>query len=211
MRTGPQGKTGPSLPDADRSISPVVGAILMVAIVVVLAAVAATTILGFSDEPGDPGPTVSLDTEFGAYSDIDPHWQFEIRHQGGDTIPADELLVRFTDDYDSNSAEGRYPEQLTTGDRFRVGLWGRQTRASDSNCLVPPESDIPSQLTGFNDPEHATEVTVTVVHEPSNTVLSDRTVDLSEEPNRFTGDERHYLVDGVVPSIDCPDVPDDQW
>ena len=72
-------------------------------------------------------------------------------------------------------------------------------------CPEPGSSD---QLAGFtNSGQHATAVDVLVIHEPSNTVLVDETVDLGAQPERWTGDERHSLVDGAVPSIDCPDGP----
>jgi hypothetical protein len=161
----------------------------MVGIVVVLAAFVSIAVFGIADEPGEQAPTVSLDTEFRAVSEVDPHWQLEVIHDGGDPVPSDELLVRFVDDSGSQ-AEVRYPERFDAGERFRTALWGKSGRADTSTCLVDPESDHPDsdQLDGFKTAdEFATSVDVLVIHEPSNTVLSEERIDLGEEPDRFTG------------------------
>jgi flagellin-like protein len=213
VRQNKPGSRARSLLGADRSISPVIGTVLMVGIVVVLAAFVSIAVFGIADEPGEQAPTVSLDTEFRAVSEVDPHWQLEVIHDGGDPVPSDELLVRFVDDSGSQ-AEVRYPERFDAGERFRTALWGKSGRADTSTCLVDPESDHPDsdQLDGFKTAdEFATSVDVLVIHEPSNTVLSEERIDLGEEPDRFTGKKRHYLVDGVVPSIGCSEVDESNW
>ncbi len=190
----------------ERSISPVIGVVLMVAIVVVLSALVSAALFGFGAD--EPAPTISVDTGFVATSEVDPHWQFTVTHASGGTVGADELLVRFVDAPRGNTAEVRYPEQFGSGDQFRAELWGDAGRVSGGSCLSGPEPGSSDQLAGFtNSGQHATAVDVLVIHEPSNTVLVDETVDLGAQPERWTGDERHYLVDGAVPSIDCPDEP----
>lgn len=197
---------------AERSVSPVVGTVLMVGIVVILAALASVAVLGFAGSAEDAGPTASLDVAFEANSDIDPHWTVNVTHEGGEPVGSDELLVRFVDDYDESQADVLYPGRLTAGDRFRAELWGDHTRASDAKCLAAPESDIADQLDGHTTAgQHATEVEVLLIHEPSNELLAEETVDLGEESDRFTGTQRHYLVDGVTPSVDCPNVLEQNW
>jgi flagellin-like protein len=198
---------------ATRGVSPVIGTVLLVAIVVILAALAGVAVFAIGDEPQEQTPGVSFDTEFEVVDDLDPHWRVVVEHGGGESLPAEELLVRFVDDSGSQ-AEVQYPRRFGAGDRFRAGLWGKSDRPSAATCLVEPDSDHPDsdQLDGFKTAgDHATEVDIFLIHEPSNTVLAERNIDLSEEPDRFTGQERHYLVDGSVPSVDCEDVAKPNW
>ncbi len=185
----------------ERAVSPVIGTVLMVAIVVALAAIAGVAVFGFSEETEDPRPAMVLDTEFTATSEFDPHWTINVTHESGDTIEPDELRVQVTDD-DGSVAEVFYPEYLRAGESFSAGLWGDAARADTDSCLVDPTPQT-DQLDGWESSAHAETVDVLVIHDPSNHVLVDKQVDLSAEPNRFSGDLRHYLVDGVTPSIDC--------
>ncbi len=194
---------------SDRGISPVIGTVLMVGVVVVLAAFVGVAVFVFGEDTEEPAPTVSLDTTFEATEEVDPHWQFRVTHESGDPIATGELLVRFVDTPRNNRAEVRYPGQFGAGDQFRAELWGDPSRVNGGNCLAGPEPSSNDQLDGFGTAgEFATSVDVLVIHEPSNTVLSEETFDLREEPERWTGPQRHYLVDGVTPSIDCPEEGD---
>jgi len=74
----------------DRAVSPVVGVVLLVGITVILAAVVGGAILGVADQtiqtPGGDEP----DAEFVFIESGD---SLDVTHSGGDTIPADELVV----------------------------------------------------------------------------------------------------------------------
>lgn len=194
--------------DADRGVSPVIGVVLLVAIAVALAALVGAAVIGISDEPDESAPSVVMTADFTASSDIDPHWTLAVTHESGDAVAAGDLAIRFVTD--EAGATVRYPEQFETGDRFRAELWGAPHRADTTECLANPDPDTDDQLDGFTDAgEHDESVEVMVVHEPTNTLLHEETVDLAAESDRFDGTERHYLVDGVTPSIDCPDYTGD--
>lgn len=198
-----------SVVTSGRSISPVIGTILLVAIVVLLAAVAGTVVLGVGDDTDEPASSVNVESTFEATDQSDPHWQFTLAHQGGDTVLADELEIKLTDDR-GGTATTVYPEKFTAGDEMRVELWGGPSRADESSCLVTPEAAPgagDNQLDGNSGSAHATAVDIVVVHEPSNTVMDEMSVDLAEVDRGFTGNGRHYIADGSRASINCDDVP----
>jgi flagellin-like protein len=89
---------------SDRAISPVIGTILMVAIIVILAAIAATFVLDFSDET-DPQPNVVLEGE--GTDDV----EYKFVHDGGETIDGDNLEIR-----GAANPEVAAGKTLTTGD-----------------------------------------------------------------------------------------------
>jgi flagellin-like protein len=70
-----------------RGATPVVGAILLVAIVVILAATAGLFAFEETDTISDPGPTAAFDFE--EQNDI-----VKVRHRGGDSINRENLAVR---------------------------------------------------------------------------------------------------------------------
>lgn len=95
----------------DRSVSPVVGVVLVVAITVMLAAVVALFAFGMTDETEEAGPyagiqmdgTISIaGTAAGCAEE-----HVELTHQGGDAIPIEniEIIVRL--DSGSDSQESR--------------------------------------------------------------------------------------------------------
>jgi flagellin-like protein len=140
------------MPRTARGQSPVVGTVLLVAVVVVLAAVLSVLVLGYAEDLDAGPPSVRLDADVGQ-SDV------TVRHAVGDTLrPANvEVIVA------GPNSTIRYPLENLRGsatDRFRAG-------------------DAFSVPHGVS----AGEVTVRLVHEPSNTVVGDLT---------------HTLTDGVV-------------
>ncbi|SFS02985.1 flagellin N-terminal-like domain-containing protein [Halomicrobium zhouii] len=80
-----------SLLSDDDAVSPVIGVILMVAITVILAAVIATFVLGLGDQVSNTAPQASFSFDYDG-SDL------TITHNGGDSINAEELFVRGTND-----------------------------------------------------------------------------------------------------------------
>ena len=96
MDTGPRGSRGQS---------PVIGNVLLVAIVVVLAAVIGVTVLGLSEIVDNNPPSVSIETDIGQ-SDI------TLEHQAGDSLePTNvEIVVR------GPNATIRYPMENFKGD-----------------------------------------------------------------------------------------------
>ena len=140
-----------------RAVSPVIGVILMVAITVILAAVIGTFVLGLGDSLGDNQPTAQLSV------DVDTDDQnLTVEHNGGDRIDSDTLRVIVSDasDGSTDSAEGRVNPALSVGDTVSgsFGDGGSGTEVTD-------------------------EIRVRIVHEPSDSFLLDRTVELDEQIN----------------------------
>jgi FlaG/FlaF family flagellin (archaellin) len=203
----------PRLWHSKRSISQVVGLTILIAVVIILASFVGAFFFGFEEDIDDPPPTVDITASFNVTDQADPHWQFTISHNSGGTVAADDLQIRLTDDR-GGTATVRYPESFTAGTTVSVGLWGSPSRVTPSSCLVAP-SAAPgagdNQLAGTGSSEYATEVDVVVVHKPSNTLLSQVTVDLTDTDRGWTGDNRHYIADGSTASINCESVPRDDW
>jgi flagellin-like protein len=89
----------------NRGQSPVIGNILLVAIVVILAAVISVTILGLSETVDNNPPSVSIETDIGQ-SDI------TLRHQVGDSLDPTNVEVVV----DGPNATVRYPMENFKGD-----------------------------------------------------------------------------------------------
>ncbi|WP_324756812.1 polymer-forming cytoskeletal protein [Haloarcula montana] len=94
--------------NGDRAISPVVGTVLLVAIVLVLSTVGAGMFFSLTDET-DPRPTVVLGGEQTESA------QHELRHRSGETLDGDRL--EFQGVADSEAAAG---ETLSSGDSLLV-------------------------------------------------------------------------------------------
>jgi len=118
----------------NRGISPVVGTVLMVAIVVVLATVGAAMFLGLADET-DPQPNVVLEGE------PTDDTGYKIVHGGGETLDGDRLELRGA---------------LETG-----GLDGKTLEVDDEITFYPTTREITVVWYGDND-ESYTLTTVTV-------------------------------------------------
>ena len=190
-----------------RAVSPVVAVILMVAVTVILAGTVSVFALGFIEDIREPSPTLAVEAEFEAREDIEPHWRFTITHISGDNIDAENLEIRLVDNL-GGKAERVYPRSFSVGKTIRMGLWGSPNRANETSCVSLPETApgvTNDQLDGYRDSKHANEVRVVVVHQPSRSVMDQVTVDLSQMPRRFTGDNRLFLIDGSRPSFGCDD------
>ncbi|MFC6975665.1 type IV pilin N-terminal domain-containing protein [Halomicroarcula sp. GCM10025709] len=83
----------------DDAVSPVIGVILMVAITVILAAVIASFVLGLGDQTQSATPQASFSFEYdeSGISGTSGEGVLSVTHDGGDTIPADELYIRGSD------------------------------------------------------------------------------------------------------------------
>ncbi|WP_417448655.1 type IV pilin [Halorubrum yunnanense] len=127
----------------------------MVAITVILAAVIGTFVLGLGDSLGDSQPTAQLSAEID-YADSAAD-NITIEHGGGDEIAADSLNVIVSSG--SDSADGIIGQRLTVGDSTTAAL-----SSSDSN-EVASES----------------EIRIRIIHQPSESVLLDRTFQVSQQ------------------------------
>jgi flagellin-like protein len=174
-----------------RAVSPVVAVILMVAVTVILAGTVSVFALGFVEDIREPSPTLGVEAEFEAREDIEPHWRFTITHISGDNIDAENLEIRLVDNL-GGKAERVYPRSFSAGKTIRMGLWGSPNRANETSCVSLPET-----APGVTNDQ--------LVHQPSRSVMDQVTVDLSQMPRRFTGDNRLFLIDGSRPSFGCDD------
>ncbi|GAB3412560.1 hypothetical protein GCM10027435_05410 [Haloparvum alkalitolerans] len=77
----------------ERAVSPVIGVILMVAITVILAAVIGTFVLGLGDSLQQSSPSASFGFD---YVDNGTDYDATVTHEGGDSVPIDQLSVTFT-------------------------------------------------------------------------------------------------------------------
>jgi flagellin-like protein len=79
----------------DRAVSPVIGSILMVAIVVLLSAVLGTFVLGIgSQSPTKPVTTFEHEVDRGLAGGPSSDWEVRVTYTGGDTVRAENLIVK---------------------------------------------------------------------------------------------------------------------
>lgn len=126
--------------DADRSQSPIIGNILLVAIVVILAAVIGVLALGFGEKVSTNPPAVSIDTTIGE-SDV------TVQHLSGDVVDPTTVEVvvegpNATVRYSLENLRGDASDDFAAGDSFRLshgvssGLVAVRVVHEPSNSLV---------------------------------------------------------------------------
>ena len=104
----------------ERGVSPVIGVVLMVAIVALLGAVVGAMALGFDDRLGEPAPQVALDVS--AYSadgaDNGGRPYIEIHHRAGDIADGTEVFIR-----DASGNEIAWSDVWTAGPTVGPGSY----------------------------------------------------------------------------------------
>lgn len=122
----------------NRALSPVIGTVLFVTIVVVLAAISGAFIFGLTEQQ-DPAPQAKLALEPVGSSD-----DYRIVHEGGDTIDGDQITVQGIDDSDALSGTelmaGTSVLVTPTADEIQI-IWEEQRRESSSYILSTFEID----------------------------------------------------------------------
>ena len=147
--------------DDDRAVSPVIGVILMVAITVILAAVIGTFVLGLGDSLGDNQPTAQLSVDL----DQDEP-DLTIEHNGGDSISSESLRVVVTGPEEQRAeANGVFENRFSVGDSET----GEFSGSSD----------------GITEGE---DVRIRVIHQPSESILLDRSIEVTEDELDITDD-----------------------
>jgi len=115
----------------DDAVSPVIGVILMVAVVVILAAVTASFALSFADGGGSSAPQVSLDSDYNEDDNV-----VTLTVEGGDTFDAEN--VEFEGDLSTSpdaavgeggddwtvSSEFNDGDSVSAGDSIEIGVSG---------------------------------------------------------------------------------------
>jgi flagellin-like protein len=137
-----------SLSSDDRSVSPVVGAVLLLAIVVLLVGATATLVFGLAGEQ-DPAPTAKFTFEPTQAGD-----RYELTHYSGDRIDGDRLTIRGVADpatVDGSAlVAGRTVEVLPRAETVRI-VW--RERSGDPSSYVLATFDVaPGDVVrGFGD------------------------------------------------------------
>ena len=130
----------------DRAVSPVIGVILMVAITVILAAVIGTFVLGLGDSLGDNQPSAQLSVDVTNSGD-----NITVEHNGGDSIESGTLNVIVSSPNATDNSEGTIDQRFSVGDSVTSAITGEQVTANED------------------------ELRIRVVHQPSNSIILDRT------------------------------------
>jgi flagellin-like protein len=165
-------------------VSPVIGVILMVAITVILAAVIGTFVLGLGDQVGNTQPSASLSISdasesFDTSSNLLANDTFVISHNNGDTLNEEDLriTIRNADTnalvYDLDPASANDTSTGELGAILNgVPMVGDDDIALGDSVTLRTPGPAASALS------EDTEYQVTVIHQPSESTLAQRTVEL---------------------------------
>lgn len=112
------GETGATRPEGmtmaerdERAVAPVVGIALLIGITAILAAVVGSVIFGLSVDPGDsPQATLSFSVDNSTDTVV-------LRHEGGETLDADEVVVK-----NESAVIYELGSDLNTGARRTTGI-----------------------------------------------------------------------------------------
>jgi len=148
------------------AVSPVIGVILMVAITVILAAVIGTFVLGLGENV-QSAPQATLQLQ----EDTSTDNAFDIRHGGGDQINYNEFEVVIEGIGGTDSSDGTY---TYTADS--LGTEAEYASDGDDTLTVGATDQI--TLGGTSD-EGTTEVTVTLVHTPSDNIVLEQDIEIT--------------------------------
>lgn len=204
-----------------RGISPVIGVILMIAIVVVMAAVSAVAIFGAQEDGVEPAPNVvmGVDSEEGELS-------YTFYHEGGEPLVGDKLTMKGVADPDlmngMNLNQGDTVDFLPTQEEVKLVFTGKNGRGHvlrtfevDQTVPVPEEgcafidsktnggiNDITLQDVVVNcDITTKGEITIeqdTVVIGSMESTDSSITIKKSQTFGSIEGDEDVVVEDGTI-------------
>ena len=152
--------------DDDRAVSPVIGVILMVAITVILAAVIGTFVLGLGDQVQDTTPNTQIGIDIDEDTEEEDEIDITVRHRGGDRIEDGALDINVIAGENTASAPSEFADPFTVGDR-------------ETGSLDTSDGDID-------------EVTVEVIHRPTNSILREVTFDLDDEIDGLDDDSFEF-------------------
>ena len=150
-----------------RAVSPVIGVILMVAITVILAAVIGSFVLGIG---GDTEQTPQATFEVDAVGEENGEGNVTLRKTGGEALVVDDLTVvvenTSSEEIDRQSLDqvDDLPESFRTADTLRLNYVEGGGDGGEGTDV------------GFEGVSPDTDYRVTLVHEPSDGTIIDRTV-----------------------------------
>jgi hypothetical protein len=119
-------------------------------------------VLGLGDSLGDSQPSAQLSASLD-YTDNN----VLIEHGGGDSIDADELTVIVSSGGTDYESDGTYGSRLSVGDQITANINDGDTTTGD---------DITS----------SSDVRIQVIHESSESILLDRTIETTDSLNGVT-------------------------
>lgn len=167
----------------DRAVSPVIGVVLMVAVTTLIAATVGSFFFGLGQETREPAPQVAKSD--GAFLVDGGHDQVvRITHRGGDPVTVSnlEIQVSFSEHPEQSRLTGVPTTDIDPVDYEGDDIWDggatgvRDALASDETEGSDDEWSTGESMTfriasGDVDVNPGETVTVTVVHEPSGTIL----------------------------------------
>ena len=176
-----------------RGVTPVIGTILVVAIVVILAAVVGTYAFDLSQDVNEAPAQAVLDLEFEEAERTDPDggfnrflWQIKLTHTGGEDVDGEDIMIYFN--HGPVQLTGEYNGTLTSGDSVEVAIvhTGGYYNESKYDC---GDENVACSLAGDADEGHYPDedhVDLMMVHEPSNTILYEEEIKISGDYGIYT-------------------------
>ena len=164
-----------------RATSPVVGVVLLVGLTVTLAA-AGGALVAFGSSLEEPPPRATFEATLDATDGWPDGQRLRVVHAGGEPIPVDELaLVLILDRPDTHTRLTDFPTRRLTGENLRgrdvvdngyAGVDGALDAAHTDGRWASGESTSVRIAQGAVDVRTGDRAEVTVVHTPTNAVLS---------------------------------------
>jgi flagellin-like protein len=169
-----------------RGVSSVIGVVLLVAVVVILAAAVGTFALEFTNATQEPAPQVAnAEAEFLVTGGFDQ--TVRITHRGGDTVDVSdlEIVVSFSASSKRSRLVGAPTDKIGTGDFEGDDIWsfgfggiGGELETGDGQWSSGEAIEF-RIASGDVDVKPGEKVFVKVIHEPTESVLIDRTLTAS--------------------------------
>jgi len=170
----------------DRAVTPVIGVVLIVAITIILGTVVGVYGLGIGEEIREKPTFAALEVTFEEEPASEPQyekfrWEVELTNNGGDTVPADEVVVHL--DHGNQRVSGTLNSSLGAGETVDLMLvhnnQGGDTIPPDVTCT---DVNVACRLAGDdgNYPD-VDQVQLQLVHQPSGSILQREQIDISGE------------------------------
>jgi flagellin-like protein len=177
-----------------RGVTPVIGTILVVAVVVVLAAAIGATTLGFTEDINEPPAKAVLDLNFKEADAEEPDWEkflwrLELTHNGGDNVNGEDIIVYLN--HGDVRLTGEYNGTLSSGETAEVAIV-HTNGYEDTDKYDCDDNNVACSLAGdvseghFPDEDH---VDLLMIHEPSDTILYEEEIEISGNYGIYNDEE----------------------
>lgn len=173
-----------------RGVSPVIGVILMVAVTVIIAAVIGSTTLRYADDTTEPPAQAVLELDF-EEEDTDASdellWQLELSHTGGDNIDGEDIIVYL--DHGDVRLTGEYHGTLSSGDAAEVAVVHTDGYKHEDEYDCDDDNVACSLATFEENYPNEDHVDLTMIHEPSDTILYEEEIDIGGDYGIYNDEE----------------------